>query len=306
MDTTALALSGVTKSFGDTKAVAGIDIAINRGEIVALLGPNGSGKTTSLDIALGLTTPDSGTAKLFGADPVAAINRNLVGVMLQANSLPTDDRVGRIVTLLAKIAGASGTVDSLVKRTEIDGLLSRRVAQLSGGELQRVRLAIALIGDPELLILDEPTAGMDPNARRNFWKLMRREADAGRTIIFATHQLNEAEMFAPRTIVLSHGSVVADGPTAEVRALTASQHLSALIDEEKWPTLRDQLADALDDDDTVDFARGQLAIKGADLKDVAIAVLSSPDTRAVELRNSTLDDSFEMLTTNSDAERVSA
>ncbi|OKL54621.1 hypothetical protein BSZ39_03210 [Bowdeniella nasicola] len=306
MDTTALALSGVTKSFGDTKAVAGIDIAIKRGEIVALLGPNGSGKTTSLDIALGLTSPDSGSAKLFGADPIAAINRNLVGVMLQANSLPTDDRVGRIITLLARIAGASGTVDSLVKRTEIDGLLTRHVAQLSGGELQRVRLAIALIGDPELLILDEPTAGMDPNARRNFWRLMRREADAGRTIIFATHQLNEAEMFAPRTIVLSHGSVVADGPTAEVRGLTASQHLTALIDEENWPTLHDQLADALAEDDSVDFARGQLAITGADLKDVAIAVLSSPDTHAVELRNSTLDDSFEMLTTTPDAERVTA
>lgn len=182
-----------------------------------------------------------------------AIDRNLVGVMFQASSLLTDDRVGRIITLLAKLAGTAETLPALLERTNISGLLGRRVGQLSGGELQRVRLAIALIGDPELLILDEPTAGMDPNARRIFWDLMRREADAGRTIIFATHQLNEAEMFAPRTIVLAEGRVVADGPTAEVRALAASQRLTAVVDDADWPALQQLLLPILRESDVIDI-----------------------------------------------------
>lgn len=297
MAETALTLRGVHKSFGTTHAVRGIDVEIGRGEIVALLGPNGSGKTTSLDMALGLTRPDEGTAALFGAPPAEAINRNLVGVMLQSGSLLRDDRVGRILTMLARIAGVADTVPALAKRTRIEDLLGRYVRQLSGGELQRVRLAIALVGDPELLILDEPTAGMDPGARREFWELMRTEADTGRTIVFATHHLNEAELFAPRTIVMHEGRVVADGQTSEVRALAASQHLTAALDAQDWPGLRAELAAVLGQSDAIDYARGQLTITGPDLRKAAIVVLSHEAARAVELKNSTLDDSFALLTT---------
>ena len=223
-------LRGLVKTYSRSTtgpAVDGIDLDINRGEIVALLGPNGAGKTTTLDIILGFLEPTAGLVEVFGRAPAEAVAAGRVSAVLQTGGLLRDLRVVETVRLVASTYDDPPSVEEVLARAGLAGLASRKVQACSGGEQQRLRFALALLANPDLLILDEPTAGMDVNARHDFWQAMRAEADGGRTIVFATHYLEEAEQFAERTVLLANGRIVADGPTEQVRRQAAGRVVRA-------------------------------------------------------------------------------
>ncbi|TDN41649.1 ABC-2 type transport system ATP-binding protein [Curtobacterium flaccumfaciens] len=222
-DTPVIQLRGLRKRFGAVAAVDGVDLTIRPGEVVALLGPNGAGKTTTVDLALGLSTPTDGEALLFGAEPRAAVVAGRVGAMLQGGALLPDTTVRDAVALVAAAHRRPMPVDEALRRARCTEIAGRRVNKLSGGQLQRARFAVAVVSDPDLLVLDEPTAAMDVEARHTFWSSMREFTDAGRTVVFATHYLDEADTFADRIVIMRAGRIVADGSPAEIKAITATR-----------------------------------------------------------------------------------
>ncbi|MDO5091952.1 MAG: ABC transporter ATP-binding protein [Propionibacteriaceae bacterium] len=192
------------------EAVAGLDFAIAVGEVVAFLGPNGAGKTTTLDMVLGLTEPTTGDVTVFGHKPRQAIRRGDVGAVLQTGGLLRDLTVLETVTAVVALQGARANVESVMVASDLTRLRGRKVSRCSGGEQQRLKFALALLTDPGLLILDEPTAGLDVAARRDFWDTMHQQAEGGRTIVFATHYLEEAQRFAQRIVLIVRGRIIAD------------------------------------------------------------------------------------------------
>ncbi len=210
-------LRGVTKTFGAIHAVDGIDLEIRRGETVALLGPNGAGKTTTISMMLGLLEPTTGTVRMFGMSPVEAIQHSRIGAMLQEGKLMPGIRVEEFIDFIRGLHPAPLPKDQLLELAGLMGLESRRLDRLSGGQTQRVRFAMAIAGDPDLLVLDEPTASMDVEARREFWTSMRAYAALGHTILFATHYLDEAETSASRLIIIAHGRIIADGTVSDIQ-----------------------------------------------------------------------------------------
>lgn len=222
----AVALRGLTKSFGRVQAVRGIDLTVQPGEIVSVLGPNGAGKSTTNEMILGMTAPDSGSVQIFGGNPVHAVRAGRVGAMLQAGALLGETRVRDLLRLMQGLHAHPLPIAEVVERAEIGDFLATRTDKLSGGQAQRVRYALAILPDPELLILDEPTVGMDVEIRRSFWRSMRDLAADGRTVLFATHYLDEADEVADRIVVLAAGRVVADGTGAQIKAGVAGRVLS--------------------------------------------------------------------------------
>lgn len=229
----AVELQGIVRRFGlgahRVVAVDGVDLRIERGEVVALLGPNGAGKTTTIDVLLGLAEPDEGEVQVLGTRPQRAVAAGRLAAVLQTGGLLADLTVRETVAVIAGLHGATGRIAEVMERADLGPIARRRVGRCSGGEKQRVKFALALLPDPDVLVLDEPTAGMDVTARRRFWDAMRADADAGRTIVFATHYLEEAEQFARRTVVMNHGVVVADGATAQLRASLGGRTVSATV-----------------------------------------------------------------------------
>lgn len=228
MSTEVLDLRDVRRSFGTIEAVAGIDLRVEAGETLALLGPNGAGKSTTLGMILGLLSPSSGQVTVLGRTPHQAIADGLVGALLQSGTgsgLPPGSRVGELVRFAASLYPDPLAPGAVLERAGLTSLAGRRVDGLSGGELQRVRFALAICADPELLILDEPTVGLDVPAQRGFWQTVGAFAAEGRAVIFATHYLAEAEEAARRVVVLSRGRVVADGPMNEIRHSVATKQV---------------------------------------------------------------------------------
>jgi ABC-2 type transport system ATP-binding protein len=223
---------GLVKTFASprpVRAVRGVDISIARGQTVALLGPNGAGKTTTIDMLLGLTLPDRGAVKLFGRTPAAAVAAGDVGAMLQTGGLIRDLSVRELVGMMAALYPDPLDIDEVLGLAGLRGVAAQRSQKLSGGQTQRVRFAMALVGDPRLLVLDEPTAALDVEGRRAFWKTVRRFTARGKTVLFATHHLDEADANADRVILLSRGLVVADGPPTEIKARVGSRTISATL-----------------------------------------------------------------------------
>ena len=223
----ALEIRDLTVRYGATVAVGGLDLHLRTGETVALLGPNGAGKSTVVNAVLGLVR-STGSVQVLGRTPAAAVRAGCVGAMLQHGGLPGEARVGEVVELVRRSFGRAGRaiawpLDDLVATAGIEGLLGRPVDALSGGQRQRVLLALALAGEPPLLLLDEPTSAMDVEGRRAFWTTMRRLADRGTTVVFATHHLEEADAVADRVVVVAGGQVVADGTAAQVKAGTCGR-----------------------------------------------------------------------------------
>ncbi|HUK70279.1 MAG TPA: ABC transporter ATP-binding protein [Streptosporangiaceae bacterium] len=215
----AIELDGVRKSFGEVEAVRGIDLNVASGEIVAFLGPNGAGKTSTIDVILGLSQPTAGRVSVFGMLPRQAIARGLVSAVMQTGGLLKDLTVAETARFTASLFTHARPVDEVLRRAGIAAIADRKVGKTSGGEQQRLRFAMALLSDPELLILDEPTTGMDVEGRRSFWGAIRQDAERGRTVFFATHYLEEADAYADRIILLRQGEIVADGTAAEIKAL---------------------------------------------------------------------------------------
>jgi ABC-2 type transport system ATP-binding protein len=224
-----IVLSRLSKSYGAVRAVRSIDLAIAPGETVALLGPNGAGKSTTIDMVLGLTRPDSGSVSLFGLSPSQAVAAGVVGGMLQTGSLIENLSVRELVTMVASLYPRPLPVDKVLALTGAAQFAERRTNRLSGGQTQRVRFAIALVGHPDLLLLDEPTAAVDVEGRREFWASMRSVAAEGKTVIFATHYLEEADAYADRIVLLARGQIVADGPATEIKAKVSGRTIRATL-----------------------------------------------------------------------------
>ncbi|WP_405821824.1 ABC transporter ATP-binding protein [Streptomyces sp. NBC_01390] len=224
--TTVVEFDQVTKSYGEVRAVDGLALTLRPGETVALLGPNGAGKSTTLDLLLGLKQPDSGTVRVLGRSPREAIVGGHVGAMLQSGGLMDEVTVRELVSLVCALHPRPFPVGEVLSRAGITQLADRKVNKLSGGQEQRVRFALATAGDSALIVLDEPTTGMDVTARQAFWATMREQADQGRTVLFATHYLEEADAIADRVLVLHRGRLLADGTAAEIKAKAGARRIS--------------------------------------------------------------------------------
>jgi ABC-2 type transport system ATP-binding protein len=229
----AIQARGLTKTFrspeGPVQAVREVDVVIDPGETVAVLGPNGAGKSTTIDMLLGLTRPDHGDVSLFGATPADAVAQGRIGAMLQTGQLIADLSVREIVEMMAALYPAPLGVDEVIDLTGIQTFVGRRTQNLSGGESQRARFAIALVSNPDLIVLDEPTVGMDVEGRRAFWSTMRELAARGKTVLFATHYLEEADAYADRAVLMARGRIVADGPTTAIKARVGARTIRATL-----------------------------------------------------------------------------
>ncbi len=297
---TSIHLRGLTKVFeqknATTRAVDGIDLDIGRGEIVALLGPNGAGKTTTLDMILGFTEPTSGHVEVLGQPPRTAIMSGRVSAVLQTGGLLRDLTVAETVELIASTYPDPAPVADLLARADLTGLAGRLVKVCSGGEQQRLRFALALLADPDLLLLDEPTAGMDVEARRAFWSAMAAEAEQGRTIVFATHYLQEAEDFARRTVLMANGRIVVDGPTDEVRRQASGRTVRARIAPERIGDVAAALRNRATTHVSIDGDR--LIIETIDADRVAHRLLGEFGGFDLEIEAASLESAFVRLTSS--------
>jgi ABC-2 type transport system ATP-binding protein len=232
-----VSFENVSKHYGNLKAVDGLSLDLRKGETVALLGPNGAGKSTSLDMLLALRKPTSGRIKMFGSDPYHAVKSGRVGAMLQSGGLMPEVTVRELVTLVAGFHPRPVPVDVTLKRAGIDTIADQRVDRLSGGQTQRVRFALAIAGECELIVLDEPTTAMDVETRQLFWANMKAEVAEGRTLLFATHYLEEADQAADRILVINRGRLLADGTPAEIKERAGAKRMSFRLDRVDEPFL---------------------------------------------------------------------
>jgi len=293
-------LRGLSKSFrgpdGPIEAVRAIDVRISSGETVALLGPNGAGKSTTIDMLLGLLTPDAGEVSVFGRSPAQAVSQGAVGAMLQTGALLRDLSVRELIAMMASLYPAPLDVGEVLELTGVGDIADQRTQKLSGGQTQRVRFAVAIVSNPELLVLDEPTVAMDVEGRRAFWTIMRAFAARGKTIVFATHYLEEADAYADRAVLMAHGKIVADGPTTEIRAMVGTRTIRA--------TLPGADVDALATLAGVSGAErhGEIVILNCVDSDAAIRALLAdhPDARDIEITAAGLEQAFLALTGDGD------
>jgi len=288
----AVSFSAVTRRFGETVALDQIDLRIGAGETVALLGPNGAGKSTAISLMLGLLEPSAGDIEVLGQSPQAAVRGGRIGAMLQESGLPVFARVGELVELIRSLSPHPMPADEVLRRAGLTQLASRRTEGLSGGEAQRVRFALAIAGDPELLFLDEPTVAMDVETRRAFWADMRAFAAEGRTILFATHYLEEADQVADRIVVLDRGRVVADGTSAAIKGMAQRRILRfrlAFADREVLARLPGV--------ESVDITGERIVLETTDPDATARALLRTDlDVRDLELGGPDLEEAFLALT----------
>ncbi|MCD0447260.1 ABC transporter ATP-binding protein [Glycomyces sp. A-F 0318] len=295
----AVALRGLRKHYGAVAAVDGIDLEIRPGEVVALLGPNGAGKSTAIDMILGLTTPDAGRVRVFGRTPADAAREGVIGAMLQNGTLLDDLTVLETVRLVASLHKRPIPVERALRRAGAEDLAGRRAGRLSGGQSQRVRFAVALVSDPDLLVLDEPTAAMDPATRRDFWKAMYEDTTTGRTVLFATHYLEEAEEYADRVVLVTGGRVAADGSVAEIRALAGGRVIRAALPDAGEAALRSLPAVT-----GCEFRDGRAEIASADSDATLRALLHRfPAARDIEITAAGLESAFLALTAETETAR---
>ena len=232
-----VSFENVSKQYGGLKAVDGLNLDLRPGETVALLGPNGAGKSTSLDMLLALKKPTAGRIRMFGSDPYHAIKSGRVGAMLQSGGLMPEVTVRELVSLVASLHPRPLPVETTMKQAGIDKFADQRVDKLSGGQTQRVRFALAIAGECELIVLDEPTTAMDVETRRLFWANMKAEVAEGRTLLFATHYLEEADQAADRILVINKGRLLADGTPAEIKERAGAKRMSFRLERVDEPFL---------------------------------------------------------------------
>ncbi|MET8446340.1 ABC transporter ATP-binding protein [Streptomyces sp. NPDC005209] len=289
----AVSFTAAAKAYGYVRAVDGVDLRIARGETVALLGCNGAGKSTAIALLLGLHRPDAGTVELFGTAPERSVRAGRVGAMLQEARAVPRVTVGELVTFVASRYPAPMPVTRALELAGIVELAGRRVDRLSGGQVQRVRFAVALTGDPSLLVLDEPTAALDVEARHAFWDSMRTYARRGHTVLFSTHYLEEADAHADRIVVIDRGRIVADGTGEELRR-AAGGNLVCVDLAGRDPDFLDLLPGVRSVQ-----VRGSRALLRTDDSDATVVALAELGAiRGLEVAPASLDDAFLALTSH--------
>jgi ABC-2 type transport system ATP-binding protein len=286
-------LDGVTRRYGQVIAVDGLSLQIPSGETVALLGPNGAGKTTTVELLLGLANPDQGVVRLFGGPPADAVAAGRVGAMLQDAGLPQGAKVGELVDLVRSLYPEPLSLTDALRLADLEGVARRRVEQLSGGQRQRVRLALAVAGNPQLLVLDEPTAALDVDARRTFWQRVRGYVSAGRTVLFATHRLEEADAVADRVVVIGGGRLLADGTPEQVKAQAAGRSTVSLAAGDLPRIALENLPGV----QAVQVDRGRLTLQTTDPDATVRALLQqAPHAQGLEVTHAGMEEAFLHLT----------
>src|SRR6202142_4472926 len=223
-------LEGVNKNYGDIRALRGVDFRVRAGEVVALLGPNGAGKTTAVKLLLGLMQPNTGRVRVFGGDPTNPENRKRTGAMLQVGKVPETLRVREHIDLFSSYYANPLPLAEVLAAAGLEKLRDRKFGDLSGGQRQRVLFALAICGNPDLLLLDEPTVGLDVEARRALWEEIRRLVDRGKTVLLTTHYLEEADALADRIAVINQGQIIAEGTPAEIKAQTSGKRIRCITE----------------------------------------------------------------------------
>ncbi len=288
----AIDLVGLKKSFGTLCAVDNMNLQIKPGEVVAFLGPNGAGKTTTIDMILGLLPPDEGNVSIFGYSPSQAVARGYLTAVMQSGGLLKELSVVETVRLISTLFAQSLSVEEVLHRAGIDTIANQRVGKCSGGQQQRLRFALALLPRPDLMILDEPTTGMDVEARRDFWKAIHQDSQEGRTIMFATHYLEEADAYADRIVLINKGRVIADASASEIKAMSSGRVVSAdvvnpkIADIEKLPGVT-----------SVEYRGNHIVINSTDSDTTARYLLNIANAKNLEITSHNLEDAFIALTT---------
>lgn len=291
----ALELSHVTKRFGDTVAVNDVSFTVAPGEVVALLGPNGAGKTTALDMALGLSTPTHGHTSLFGMSARDAVTAGFVGVMQQNNTLLRELTIMQTLKLISSLYANPFPLDELIDLGNLREIATRKISKCSGGEQQRIRLAMALIPRPKLLILDEPTVAMDTQSRQEFWRFINHQAEQGTSIVFATHYLAEAQDYAPRTIIMKEGRIIVDENTERLRQLHNSYHLSVTLTQDAAALLQKVQQMPTVTTCAYDAQSQRFTATGTHLDEVVRLVMKHPHAHHLTVNESTLEDAYNTL-----------
>jgi ABC-2 type transport system ATP-binding protein len=284
-------LDGAVKRFGKVTALDGFDLQVRRGELLALLGPNGAGKSTAISLLLGLQRPDAGRATLFGQDPQELDARRRVGIMMQEVMLSPVMRSRELIEQITNYYPSPYDTRAVISRLRIESLGERRYKDLSGGQKRQVQFAMAICGRPELLFLDEPTVGLDVNARAALWQVVRELVHEGASIVLTTHYIEEAEALADRVAVMAHGKVVAGGTVDEIRNYVSRKSVtfrSALPVEQlrAWPEVLE-----------LDSNAGRSSIVTHEAESVLRRLLAAdPDVRDVEVKRAGLAEAFAEIT----------
>ncbi|MGW7576943.1 ABC transporter ATP-binding protein [Streptomyces sp. NPDC054765] len=297
----AVGFSGVTRSYGAVRAVDGLELEIATGETVALLGRNGAGKSTTINMLLGLLPPSAGAVRLFGGSPETAVRAGRVGAMLQDGKAIPRVTVRELITFVAATYPHPMEVTEVLELAGLGEFGGRRVDRLSGGQAQRVRFAVALAGNPELLVLDEPTAALDVEARRAFWRSMRAYARRGNTILFSTHYLEEADEHADRIVVIDGGRVVADGSGEAIKRRAGGSLVS--FDLAGAPT---EPLPGLPGVSAVEVRGDRALLRTTDSDATVVALAGLGLVRALQVTPAGLEDAFLTLTSGEAAHRAPA
>ena len=286
--TTAISIRSVVKGYGDVRAVDGISLDIDEGETLALLGPNGAGKSTTIGMLLGLVAPDAGTVRVAGETPHSAVAHGRIAAMLQDTGLMPGVTVRELIGLGNRLYPHAIPVDEALDLAGLRDHAKRRVDKLSGGQAQRVRFALAIVANPDVLLLDEPTRALDVHARSEFWRAMRAYAASGRTVLFATHYLDEVTENADRVVVMARGRIVADGPPQEIRATTGTSTVRLTTG---------ATVDGLPGVVRTEYHGSRVVLHTTDA-DATVRALSTSDIdwRDIEVSPASLDESFLALT----------
>jgi ABC-2 type transport system ATP-binding protein len=285
-------LNAVRKRFGKITALDGLDLSVKQGELLALLGPNGAGKSTAISLLLGLQRPDEGSAILFGRDPQEVEARRRIGIMMQEVALSPVMRPREFLAQVASYYPTPYDVQSVIKRLGLEKIADRTYQDLSGGQKRQVQFAMSIVGRPELLFLDEPSVGLDTNARAALWQVVRDLIHEGCSIVLTTHYLEEAEALADRVAVVAHGRLVAGGSVDEIRAHVSRKTIQcrsslARAQMESWPEVVELSEDA-----------GRQSIVTRDAEAILRRLLDADaGVRDIEVRRAGLAEAFTELTT---------
>ena len=286
-------LQAVGKKYGATIALDGLNLSLHAGEVVALLGPNGAGKSTAVRLMLGLAGPTSGTVRIFGSDPRQAASRTRVGAMLQVARVTDTIRVREHIDLFRSYYPKPLSVKEIVRIAQLEGIEGKFFGELSGGQKQRLLFALALCGDPDLIFLDEPTVGMDIEARRGLWQQIRSLKQRGKTVLLTTHYLEEADALADRVVVINKGHVVSEGTPAEIKRMSGGRRIKCAT------TLEDAFLLGLETVTSVERSGAFVTVTAMNAEAVVRTMLLEDERLAgLEIASPALEDAFLALTKN--------